>query len=379
MRALSWIVALSLGTLSFAAPLPPVVGKERSVQVNAGDNLYELGLVYGLAIEHFAFANRLPVQLSVATSRELTIPSRRILPTSPPADGLVVNLPERGVFLFRGGVFEKFYPVAIGQPGRFATPTGQFKLISLVKDPNWMPPEWAGLGKDTIVPAGPDNPLGDRWMGLSMPGLGLHSTTQPASIGAAESHGCMRMYPQMARELFDKLEVGYPVRIEYEPVKIGRDSETGSLCLAVFPDVYGLAPLEQRCQEVLSKSGISSWIEPQQLKRWLGQPQGVPLTFADGQIGLSYQGQEVAEPGLLLKSSQGLFLSVEALRRLGVAATYEATTKAVSLQRDQAAYEVSGAEGVNLEGKVYLPARATLSALGYSFRWDGAQKSLIVD
>lgn len=378
MRKISCFLALAL-SLSAAAELPPVVGKERTIPVVAGDNLYELGLRYGLAIEHFAFANGLPVQLTVSRSGEIILPSRRILPANPPADGLVVNLPERGVFLFRDGAFDKFYPVAIGQPGRFATPTGQFELVSRVKDPTWMPPEWAGLGTDTVVPAGPQNPLGDRWMGLSMSGLGLHSTTQPSSIGSAASHGCMRMYPAMSHELFDKVKVGMPVRIEYEPVKLGRDPETGSLCLSVFPDVYGRCPLAARAQELLSSAGVQSWLDEKVLASWLASPKGIPQTFAEGQIGLQSQGQEIGEPGLLLKSTQGLYTSVEGLRRLGVTSAWEPTTKTVTLTNKEVTQSYLPADGVTLDGKLYLPVRVCLPALSIQYHWDGPNKSLVID
>ena len=379
MRYLSVFLALALSSACLAEAFPPVVGKSLTIQVVAGENLYELGLQYGLAIEHFAFANGLPVQLAVNTAREITVPARRILPAVAPANGLVVNLPERGVFLFRDGAFDQFFPIAIGKPGRFATPTGQFELVRRVKDPTWMPPDWAGLGVDTVVPAGPDNPLGDRWMGLSMSGLGLHSTTQPTSIGSAASHGCMRMYPQMSHELFDKVQVGMPVRIEYEPVKLGRDAETGSLCLSVFPDVYSRCPLAARAAELLGKAGVQSWVDEQQLSRWLANPQGLPQTFADGQIGLQVQGSEVGEPGLLLKSSQGLFTSVEALRRMGATSVYDPASKSVTLTWNELSQVYSPVDGVTLDGKLYLPVRTVLTALAIPFHWDGPNKALVID
>jgi L,D-transpeptidase ErfK/SrfK len=358
VRPINLFLSLALAATVAAESLPPIVGKNRTVSVLAGDSLYELGLRHGVAIEHFAFANNLPVQLAVPSSRELTVPQRRILPASPPENGLVVNLPERGVFLFRNGAF---------------------KLTSRVKDPTWMPPEWAGLGTDTVVPAGPDNPLGDRWLGLSMPGLGLHSTTQPASIGSAASHGCMRMYPSSVRELFEKVEVGDPVRIEYEPVKVGRDAETGSLSLVVFPDVYQSTSLSARADEVLAKAGLQNWVDSVQLERWLARPQGIPQVFAEGQVGLQLEGQDVAEPGLLLKTHQGLWISVEALRRLGVGSNYDGTAKAVTLTWKQATISYTMDEGVLLDGRLYLPARAPLQALGLAFHWDGPAKALVID
>ena len=382
VRSLLTSACLALYAVGFAradGALPPVVGKARTVEVSAGDSLYELGLKYNLAIEHFAFANHIPVSLTVGSSRELTVPSRRILPSNPPRDGLVVNLPERGVYLFRDGVFQKFYPVAIGQPGRFATPIGEFKLVSRVKDPTWMPPAWAGLGEETIVPAGPENPLGDRWMGLSMPGLGLHSTTQPSSIGQAASHGCMRMYPHTARELFDKVRVGDSVRIEYETVRLGRDPDDGSLCMSVFPDVYNQKPLAARAQELLAAQGLGSLLPAEGLAGFVKDPEGLPKPLADGNVALSVDGQANREPGLLLKAPSGVWLSVEALRRAGVTAAYDGTTKSVArtFKEQNATYSTS--DGALIDGRLFLPARTVLQALGIGFHWDGANKSLTID
>ncbi len=59
------------------------------------------------------------------------------------------------------------------------------------------------------VPPGPDNPLGTRWMGLSAPGVGIHGTDEPTSIGYSASHGCIRMQVPDAEWLFDHVDVGH--------------------------------------------------------------------------------------------------------------------------------------------------------------------------
>ena len=201
--------------------LPRVTGHDRFHRVQRGQNLMAIARHHGLALDHLSMANRLPAQLRVPVGRRLVIPGRRILPLHPPANGLVVNLPERVAYLFRSGRLAAFYPVAIGRPG-FETPVGQFRIISRVKNPTWLPPEWAGKG-EIVVPAGPDNPLGDRWIGLSAKGIGLHATTDVPSVGGNASHGCMRMYPRAAHQLFTLVKVGMPVRIEYETARMGWD------------------------------------------------------------------------------------------------------------------------------------------------------------
>jgi lipoprotein-anchoring transpeptidase ErfK/SrfK len=56
-------------------------------------------------------------------------------------------------------------------------------------------------------------PLGTRWMGLSAPGVGIHGTPDPASLGYSASHGCIRMYIPQAEWLFEHVDVGTPVYI----------------------------------------------------------------------------------------------------------------------------------------------------------------------
>jgi lipoprotein-anchoring transpeptidase ErfK/SrfK len=103
--------------------------------------------------------------------------------------------------------------VATGQP-IYPTPVGDFKIIVMEKNPWWYPPPDAAWAKgESPIPPGPGNPLGTRWMGLSAPGVGIHGTPDPASLGYSASHGCIRMFIPSAEWLFDHVTVGTPVFI----------------------------------------------------------------------------------------------------------------------------------------------------------------------
>jgi len=386
--------------------------------VTSGEDLYGLAQHYGLAIEHLAFANGLsPASLHVAPGTRLRVPGRRVLPSAPPADGLVVNLPERGVFLFRGGLFEKFYPLAIGQPGRFATPQGSFTLVSRVVNPTWLPPEWAGLG-EVAVPAGPENPLGDRWMGLSLPGVGLHATTSPMSVGQAVSHGCMRMYPTSARELFEKVRVGVPVRIEYETVKAGYDARTREYCLVAFPDVYGQADPRDHVLQALEELGLAGLIED---RAWDGfRSDGVvrPVLATDVQVWVQGSALELVFPPILWQDS--LWVPTELARALGLAVSWDAVERTVEVRGEGQAVVFGvdadepppgrvpslpsqepggvgdpipspaptpavlpasrwGGRALLVGGRALVPARALLEAFGVPFRWDARERTLSLE
>lgn len=252
---LPWVL---LSTLAQAQDVRSMVGQLRLHRVAAGEDLPKIALAHRIAVDHLAFANGLPITaLEVAEGDSLIVPGWRVLPAHPPKNGAVVNLPERLLYLFRNGRFSGHYPVSIGdeaaEGGRFRTGIGRFSIIEKVSNPTWYPPAWA---KDRRpVPPGPDNPLGERWIGLSLTRTGIHGTNDPLNVGNSVTHGCMRTHPALLRELYDRVQVGWEVRIEYEVSKLGRDAQ-GRRYLVNFPDIYSRTPSVPRAQALLKQAGI---------------------------------------------------------------------------------------------------------------------------
>jgi lipoprotein-anchoring transpeptidase ErfK/SrfK len=117
----------------------------------------------------------------------------------------VVSIPDRKLALLEGDKPIRIYDVAVGKAAT-PTPPGEYQIINRVPNPTWY---WSGK----VIPPGKDNPLGSRWMGLSIPGYGIHGTNAPYSIGKAASHGCIRMRKQDLEELFDLVDVGVTVEL----------------------------------------------------------------------------------------------------------------------------------------------------------------------
>jgi lipoprotein-anchoring transpeptidase ErfK/SrfK len=63
------------------------------------------------------------------------------------------------------------------------------------------------------IPPGPNNPVGVLWMGLNKPGIGIHGTNNPETIGRAGSHGCIRTANWDAARLKDLVSPGTKVTI----------------------------------------------------------------------------------------------------------------------------------------------------------------------
>ncbi|WP_170233353.1 L,D-transpeptidase family protein [Sporomusa termitida] len=143
---------------------------------------------------------------------------------------IVVNLPSRTLELYKDNILVKEYQVAIGKADT-PTPIGDFSILEKEVDPAWYPP-----GKNYVVPSGPENPLGYRWMGLGDL-YGIHGTNAPWSIGLAISNGCIRMQEIDAEELFEIIDCDTPVKIEYERIKI-RINASGEATIGIYPDVY---------------------------------------------------------------------------------------------------------------------------------------------
>jgi lipoprotein-anchoring transpeptidase ErfK/SrfK len=126
---------------------------------------------------------------------------------------IVINRSVNRLYLYRRAKAWRTFSVATGQT-IYPTPAGTFHIVVKWKNPWWYPPtqdSWARGLKP--VPPGPDNPLGTRWMGLSAPGVGIHGTDAPASIGYSVSHGCIRMQVPDAEWLFDHVDIGTTVHI----------------------------------------------------------------------------------------------------------------------------------------------------------------------
>lgn len=158
-------------------------------------------------------------------------------------------------------------PVAIGRSD-WPTPTGVFHVARKELDPTWDVPlsiqqEMRRLGRPVVtrIPPGPQNPLGRYWIGLSLPNLGIHGTNAPSSVPGYTTHGCIRVASEQIQGLFDRVTIGTPGEIIYEPVLLTR--HTGRFFVEAHPDVYGrrarVIQTLQAAAEQLGVQGSINW------------------------------------------------------------------------------------------------------------------------
>lgn len=110
------------------------------------------------------------------------------------------------------------FPCSIAKNRSKRPPPGEIKIITQIPNPNYTyTPDYTPKGKRAerhIFPPGPNNPVGAVWLGLSIPGYGIHGTPVPERIGRAESHGCFRLANWNAEKLYELVRAGTRVIIE---------------------------------------------------------------------------------------------------------------------------------------------------------------------
>ena len=129
-------------------------------------------------------------------------------PKARAARRVVVSIPDCKLALVENERVVRVYPVAVGADAS-PSPIGTFVIVNRITNPTYY-----RTGK--VIPAGPSNPLGTRWLGLSVKGFGIHGTDAPRSIGHRRSHGCIRMRNRDVEELFERLQPGDVVELHGE-------------------------------------------------------------------------------------------------------------------------------------------------------------------
>ncbi|MBO4286670.1 MAG: murein L,D-transpeptidase [Kiritimatiellae bacterium] len=98
-------------------------------------------------------------------------------------------------------------------------PAGQLAVKNVAANPTYLydPQLFTPGTKDKVklqIPAGPNNPVGTGWIGLSLQGYGIHGTPSPDKIGQAASHGCFRLANWNANKLMHMVSPGVPILVE---------------------------------------------------------------------------------------------------------------------------------------------------------------------
>lgn len=139
------------------------------------------------------------------------------VPSPPPLEALQeegvyieINKRSNSLIVYVNGRAYYYFPVATGRRKEL-TPIGEFQIVTKIVKPFYVRKQIAG--------GHPTNPLGSRWLGLSVPGTGgytygIHGTNRPYSIGSHASSGCVRMHNRDIEWLYRHIPLGTKVIIK---------------------------------------------------------------------------------------------------------------------------------------------------------------------
>ncbi len=258
-----FLMSFSQLGLAETFPLPPsdidLIGKITHTLARQQDTLLDIAKQFDIGQTEISISNPDVDRWLPGANTKVILPTRYILPSTD-RRGIVLNIPEMRLYYYPDANPDQrsveTFPVSIGRMD-WQTPLGDAKVIAKTINPVWRPPESikkehaeAGDPLPDVVPAGPNNPLGNYAMRLNIPGYLIHGTNKPLGIGMRVTHGCVRMYPTDIKQLFPKIKVGTKVQIVNQPAKVGWSADV--LYLEIHP------PLEEESNDSL---GLESQID----------------------------------------------------------------------------------------------------------------------
>ncbi len=279
MRA-TMLLLLATITARAAPLLPPqpgrVIGEIRSARVQAGDSLYDLARRHGVGAPALFRLNPGVNLWLPAAGTTVKLPTRYVLPDAE-HEGIVINLPEMRLYDYTVGPEPEVFAVAIGDRDD-PTPVGEFRVGWRRVDPPWRVPDSIRAERPNlprIVPPGPDNPLGDRWLTIGTTSYGIHGTNIAWAIGNEATHGCVRLYAADVHRLYDRAPWGTRIQLVYQPIKWGLDER--AIYVEVHPDVYGRAgqPFEAALAGARAL-GIAGAVDREVLADAVTRARGIP-------------------------------------------------------------------------------------------------------
>lgn len=265
-----------------------LIGEPKVHKVVKGDYFQELAEKYDVGFLALLAANPQHDPFLLEIDTEVVIPNQMLLPFIS-RKGIVINLPELRLYYFSPEESKvHVFPVGIGRQG-LSTPLTSTVIGEKRKDPDWRPTKemqerhFAEHGKylPDVVPAGPNNPFGKYALRLGTSEYLIHGSNKRFGIGMRASSGCIRMYDDDIKWLYENVPVNTKVRVVNQPVKMSFENGDKQLIeihqqLSDLETTKGNAILTKAMQRFVG-SNRESW---QKLLPVIENPHGLVVELA---------------------------------------------------------------------------------------------------
>jgi lipoprotein-anchoring transpeptidase ErfK/SrfK len=109
------------------------------------------------------------------------------------------------------------FPISLGGP-EDELPLGRMSIRNAAKNPVFtydadLLANGDASRRKMDIPAGPNNPVGVYWLGLSLPHVGIHGTPEPSLVGTRETSGGIHMTNWDVMRLAQVVKVGFDVDV----------------------------------------------------------------------------------------------------------------------------------------------------------------------
>jgi L,D-transpeptidase ErfK/SrfK len=220
-----------------------LIGESTYYMTRGDETLLDIAMERNLGVPEISAVNPGVDPWVPGAETLITLPTQFLLPDAP-HKGIVVNYGDLRLYHYRKDGSVETFAIGVGRDG-FELKMGQTKIVRKKEKPTWYPTESTRRDKPevgSVVPPGPDNPLGDYALYLGWPTYLIHGTNKPYGVGRRVSRGCIRMYPQGVERLYAEIPVGTPVTAVNQLLKLGWHQ--GELYLEAQPDFAQIDELE---------------------------------------------------------------------------------------------------------------------------------------
>ena len=281
-----------------------VIGRLAVLRLEKGDTLPDIARHFSIGGNAISAANPGTDVWVPDPGQRILLPLSFILPDGP-RKGIVINLAAMRLFQFRGdgqSLAVSTYPLGVGTVER-PSPIGQMYVTHKTARPTWHVP--ASIAEDhrkkgdplpAKVPPGPENPLGEYALYLSKPTYLIHGTNKPASIGLRATNGCIRLYPEDIKKLYESTPVKTPVSIVNQPYLLGQSN--GLVYIEVHAPMEELDTVEfdkiySKLRNIEKESGRT--IDWSRVKKVLAEARGIPVPIFEVRQGSEKESAKVIE------------------------------------------------------------------------------------
>jgi L,D-transpeptidase ErfK/SrfK len=289
-----------------------VIGRPAAIRLRKGDTMPDIARHFSLGINTVSSTNPEVDVWAPSAGERIVLPLCFVLPQAR-RNGIVINLAAMRLFYFkRDGNLQAVstFPVGVGTAER-PSPMGRMYIARKKYRPTWHVP--ASIAADhrkrgdplpAMVPPGPLNPLGEYALYLSRSGYLVHGTNKPASIGLRATNGCIRLYPEDIKRLFNTTPVKTPVKIVNQPYLVGRRG--GLVYLEAHTPfeesgTTGLRKAYAKLKKLERKTGNK--LDWNKIKKVVTEARGIPMIVSASARG----GETIAEEIIWLRHPGRLY------------------------------------------------------------------------